>query len=63
MAQMFFMTSGSGGSATIEAVPVTGGPSRTVTSGRYAAGDLAVSGGRVLFSADSRVWSAPVRAT
>lgn len=57
----FLLGGGAGGRATIEAVPATGGSSRVVTSGRYAGGDLAASAGRVLFSADGRVWSAPVR--
>lgn len=59
--EVYFLTGGAGGRATIDAVPAAGGPSRVVTSGRYAAGDLAVYGGRLVFSADGRVWSAPVR--
>jgi hypothetical protein len=51
---------GSGGRDAIRAVAKTGGPARVVTSGRNAAGDLAVTADRVVFSADSRVWSAPL---
>jgi hypothetical protein len=61
--EVIFMTAaGSGGREDIKAVPVTGGPARVLTSGRYADGDLAVAGDRLVFSADSRVWSVPLRA-
>ena len=49
------------GKRTIKAVATTGGPARVVTSGRYANGDLAVAGDRLVFSADGRVWSVPLR--
>ena len=40
------------------AVPVTGGESRVIASGKYNAGDLALVGDRLVFSAADRVWSA-----
>jgi hypothetical protein len=56
-------TVGSGGRATLQAVPGGGGPERTIASGSYADGDLAAVGAdRVVFSADDRVWVASVRA-
>jgi hypothetical protein len=62
---LFFRTVGgvgSGGRAKLQAVPVTGGAERTVASGTYANGDLAVvDGHRVVFSADDQVWVASVR--
>jgi hypothetical protein len=60
--EVIFMTrAGSGGNENISAVPTTGGAVRVVTSGHYAQGDLAVAGNRLVFSADSRVWSVPLR--
>jgi len=61
--EVLFMTheGGSGSRETISAVPTTGGPVRTITSGHNAADGLAVNGDVVVFSADSRVWSAPLR--
>ena len=60
--EVLFMTGGGpGGKHAIKAVPTTGGPARVVTSGRYANGDLAVAGDRLVFSADGRVWSVPLR--
>jgi hypothetical protein len=63
--EVVFITSGGvgrGGKAAVNAVPVAGGPARILASGRYAAGDLAVVGDRAVFSADDRVWSAPLHA-
>jgi len=52
---------GSGGRAELQAVPGGGGPVRRVASGAYPDGDLApVGDGRVVFSADRRVWVASV---
>ncbi len=52
---------GSGGRVALLAVPGTGGPSRTIASGTYADGDLAAVGdGRVVFSANFKVWIASV---
>jgi hypothetical protein len=60
--EVIFMTpGGSGGKKKINAVPTAGGAVRAVTSGRYARGDLAVAGNRLVFSAGSRVWSVPLR--
>lgn len=60
--EVIFMTpAGSGGRKNINAVPTAGGAVRAVTSGRYARGDLAVAGNRLVFSADGRVWSVPIR--
>ncbi|MCA1693866.1 MAG: hypothetical protein LC749_03575, partial [Actinobacteria bacterium] len=60
--EVIFMLHGGGlgGNETINAVPTTGGAVREITSGHYVQGDLAVAGDRVVFSADSRVWSAPL---
>jgi hypothetical protein len=59
--ELLFFTAGSfGGKSTLNAVATTGGPVRVITSGTYADGDLAVTGDRVVFSADRRVWSAPI---
>ncbi len=53
---------GSGGRATLQAVPAAGGPERTIASGSYPDGDLAAVGAdRVVFSADGQVWVASVR--
>ena len=59
--EVIFMTpAGSGGKKNINAVPTSGGAVRVITSGRYARGDLAVAGNRLVFSADDRVWSVPL---
>ncbi|MDQ6797193.1 MAG: hypothetical protein M3011_04045 [Actinomycetota bacterium] len=62
--EVIFMTlgSGSGGKEDINAIPTTGGTARVITSGRYAEGDLVLTGDLVVFGADGRVWSAPLRA-
>jgi hypothetical protein len=53
--------SGSSGRSVLQAVAGAGGEPRTIATGPYSFGDLAVAGaGQVVFSADGKVWAARV---
>jgi hypothetical protein len=53
--------SGSSGRSVLQAVAGAGGEVRTIATGPYSFGDLAVGGGGlVVFSADDKVWAALV---